>query len=136
MSDIDFGAISEALNDKMDRDTNNIESPRLPIFLVDVQYPTEENDWTWYRRYSDNWVEFGFRMTWNGAWTTVTLPVPMRDAFSYTCTAGGYRTDSSPYQQMTCFRNYTSTTVDMWSSDDTTSNAAAVRVYGCGIAAE
>ena len=46
MPDINIGEIAEALNDKMDRDANNIESPKLPIFLVDVQYPTAENNYT------------------------------------------------------------------------------------------
>lgn len=102
--------------------------------LVAFQAPSAGNNYTWYRKYASGWIEQGWRQTWSGAWTTVTLPVPMADA-NYTCTAGGYRTDSSPYQQMTSFRNYTTTTVDMWSSDDTSSNPAEVRVLVVGMAA-
>lgn len=55
----DEGTILEVLNNKMDRDANNITSPKLPVFLVDVQYPTAENSYTWFRLYSDGWVEQG-----------------------------------------------------------------------------
>lgn len=103
-------------------------------YVVAFQAPDPNNDYKWYRKYKSGWCEFGFRATWSGAWTTFSLPLTMADA-NYTCTAGGYRTDSSPYQQMTCFKNYTTTTVDIWSSDDTTANTAEVRVYGCGMAA-
>jgi len=102
--------------------------------IVSYMLPNTGNNYMWYRKYASGWCEFGFRATWNGSWTTFNLPLTMADA-NYTCTAGGYRTDSSPYQQMTCFKNYTTTTVDIWSSDDTSSNAAEVRVYGCGMAA-
>lgn len=102
--------------------------------LVAFQAPSAGNNYTWYRKYASGWIEQGWRQTWSGAWTTVTLPVPMADA-NYTCTAGGYRTDSSPYQQTTCFKNYTTTTVDMWSSDDSSSNPAEVRVLVVGMAA-
>ena len=102
--------------------------------LVAFQAPNAGNNYTWYRKYSSGWIEQGWRQTWSGAWTTVTLPVPMADA-NYTCTAGGSRTDGSPYQQMTCFRNYTTTTVDMWSSDDSSANPSEVRVLVVGMAA-
>ena len=48
MPDINVNELAEAINDKMDRDANNLESPKLPVFLVDVQYPTAENGYTWY----------------------------------------------------------------------------------------
>lgn len=63
MTDINVNALSEVINDKMDRDGNNIASPKLPVFLVDVQYPTAENGYTWYRKYSDGWVEQGGEQT-------------------------------------------------------------------------
>ena len=132
-NNITIGQLTETINDKMDRDGLNANTSW--IFVVSKQDPTPENGYTWYRKYSDGWVECGMQYTWSGAWTTISLPVAMRDANSYTCTAGGYRTDSSPYQQITCFRNYTATTVDIWSSDDTTSNPATVRIYICGMAA-
>lgn len=82
MADIDFGQLSEALNDKMDRDGNNIESPRLPIFLVAKQDPTAENNYTWYRKWSDGWVEQGgfLPKTSGDVQNTVVLPVEMASA--------------------------------------------------------
>lgn len=82
MADINVGQLAEALNDKMDRDANNIESPKLSIFLVDVQYPTAENNYTWYRLYSDGWVEQGGYATagqYNNG-TVINLPVTMANA--------------------------------------------------------
>ena len=135
MAQINVNAFSEALNDKIDRDMRNVDTSSGGDAVIEFQEPTAENNYTWYRKYASKWVECGMQYSWNGGWTTISLPVPMRDANSYTCTAGGYRTDSSPYQQMTCFKNYTATTVDIWSSDDTTSNPASVRIYICGKAA-
>ena len=131
-NNITIGKLTEAINNKMDRDGTNADTSW--IFVVSKQDPSSLNNYTWYRLWSDGWVEQGWRQTWNGAWTTVTLPVEMADV-NYTCTAGGYRTDTSPYHGMFNFKNYTTTTVDMWSSDDTSSNAAEARVYVCGMAA-
>ena len=83
MADIDFGQLSEALNDKMDRDANNIASPKLPIFLVAKQDPTSSNNYTWYRKYSDGFVIQGGRtgaVNGTDATTSVTLPITMSDA--------------------------------------------------------
>lgn len=80
MEEINVGEFSEALNDKMDRDGNNIESPRLPIFLVAKQDPTAENNYTWYRKWSDGWVEQGGYISANNVReisSAVTLPVPI-----------------------------------------------------------
>lgn len=87
MTDINVGQLSEAINGKMDRDGSNIASPKLPIFLVDVQYPTVENDYTWYRLYSDGWVEQGGKVTLNGTISssnkTVNLPIQMANTKYY-----------------------------------------------------
>lgn len=81
MTDINVGQLSEALNDKMDRDGNNIQSPRLPIFLVAKQDPSAENNYTWYRKWSDGWVEQGGQKTFssNTDSTTQNLPIAMSD---------------------------------------------------------
>lgn len=78
--DINVNALAEAINDKMDRDAGNITSPMLPVFLVDVQYPTADNDYTWYRLYSDGWVEQGGY----GNNTSITLPISMALPTQYT----------------------------------------------------
>lgn len=60
MSDINVGAITEALNDKMDRDGHNVQLPSAVI--VEKQDPGASNNYTWYRKYSDGWVEMGGSM--------------------------------------------------------------------------
>ena len=75
MSDINVGQISEALNDKMDRDAHNVQSPSAVV--IEKQDPTSANNYTWYRKYSDGWVEQGGITS--GAPATVTLLVEMAD---------------------------------------------------------
>lgn len=87
MPDINPGALTEALNNKLDRDVQNIATPSLPITLVAVQYPTAANNYTWYRKYSDGWVEQGGAVVGLTDWAnrTIELPVPMKDrGYSYT----------------------------------------------------
>lgn len=49
--------------------------------LVGVQYPSATNNYTWYRKYSDGWVEQGGISTTDGSNPTpITLPVEMVDA--------------------------------------------------------
>ncbi len=59
MSDINFGAITEALNDKADRDLNNM--------TANIDYVVESyNDGTnWYRVYKSGWVEQGAKFPTN-----------------------------------------------------------------------
>ena len=53
----------------------------VPV-LVAIQRPTAANDYTWYRKYSDGWVEQGGRIGLNT--TSVAIPVEMSDA-DYQC---------------------------------------------------
>ena len=80
MPDIDFGQLSEALNDKMDRDAHNVQSPSAVV--VAKQDPISDNDYTWYRLYSDGWVEQGGTKTYSNAdeIKTITLPITMFDS--------------------------------------------------------
>lgn len=58
---------------------------RVPT-LVAVQYPSAANNYTWYRKYSDGWVEQGGMDEANTYGTTakaITLPITMADG-SYT----------------------------------------------------
>jgi len=79
MSDINIGQITEALNDKMDRDAHNVQSPSAVV--VDKQDPTSENNYTWYRKYSDGWVEQGGHASsvpYGG--TNITFPIPFSNS--------------------------------------------------------
>lgn len=55
----------------------------VPV-LVAVQYPTADNDYTWYRLYSDGWVEMGGLVTSIASVQTLTIPVEMADTNYYT----------------------------------------------------
>ena len=82
MNDINIGAISEALNNKVDLPTN--DSQDGIDFVVDWQNPTADNSHTWYRRYKSGWVEQGgvasIIMNSSGATNNITLPIEMADA--------------------------------------------------------
>lgn len=79
--DINIGVITEALNNKVD-----LPNPTVPQdavdYVVEMQRPTAENNYTWYRKYKSGWVEQGGYIAANG--TTydnyaITLPVLMAD---------------------------------------------------------
>lgn len=98
MADINVGAISEALNNKADRDFNNtdIQSrfdnkantnlsniPSAYDYVVASQKPSSGNSYTWYRRYKSGWVEQGGQINPSVATNSgkvITLPVVMSDA--------------------------------------------------------
>ena len=51
------------------------------ISVIEKQDPTAQNNYTWYRKYSDGWVEQGgFAYDSNSTGKTVNLPVEMADA--------------------------------------------------------
>ena len=106
MADINVGAISEALNNKADRDLNNTDVqsrldnkadtdlsniPSAYDYVVASQNPTSANGYTWFRKYKSGWVEQGGRQYGNltatyGESTSfgiITLPVPMSNGNSY-----------------------------------------------------
>lgn len=102
MSDINIGQITEALNDKADRDLLNVDTGNGADVVIAYQKPTEANGYIWYRRYASGWVEQGGFATGSGSSRTsnaVDLPITMADA-NYTVTTthcSGTGTDTSNY---------------------------------------
>lgn len=85
MSDINFGAMTEALNDKADRDLNNMTANI--DYVVESKYPTTD-DPTWYRKYKSGWLEQGGRIApTTNASLTYSFPKPFLDS-DYTLTVG------------------------------------------------
>lgn len=82
MADINFGAITEALNNKVDLPMG--DSQDGIDFAVDWQTPTEANGYTWYRKYKSGWVEQGGYSDASSTSITVTLPVGMNNTL-YQC---------------------------------------------------
>ena len=86
MTDINVGAITEALNDKSDRDLRNVDNTAGADAVIEYQAPDPNNDYKWYRKYKSGWVEQGG--IWTGsmsagngsdAYAYVTLPITMND---------------------------------------------------------
>ena len=83
MPDIDFGRISESLNEKSDRDLRNVDTTAKADAVIDYQEPTAENGYTWYRKYKSGWVEQGGQHLWNKTCpnrVSITYPIPMANA--------------------------------------------------------
>lgn len=127
MADIDVGQLSEAINDKMDRDAHNVESPSAVV--IESQMPTADNDYTWYRKYSDGWVEQGgtFSGTF-GQYTTKTVSLPIEMVNTAYC---GFITS---YETGTNYTPHisakTTTTVTFSYVINTTANGATWLVCG------
>lgn len=47
--------------------------------VIEFQAPTADNNYTWYRKYADGWVEQGGQATTSQSGTTVIFPVEMAD---------------------------------------------------------
>lgn len=47
-------------------------------FVVESQFPTAENDYTWYRKYKSGWVEQGGIVS-GASYQTINLPIAMAD---------------------------------------------------------
>lgn len=97
--DIDINGINEALALKADTDFGNI--PNNVKYIVE----TWQSGTSWYRVWSDGWIEQGGYLSWNGAWTTLTFNRPFTTT-NYYINGGGYRSDSSPYQCMIDFKDW------------------------------
>ena len=90
MTDINVGAITEALNNKVDLPTPSTPQDAVD-YVVEKQDPTSANGYTWYRKYKSGWVEqggFASNLAWTGqgASKTITLPIVMNDS-NYTVSA-------------------------------------------------
>lgn len=74
----DTDTILEALNDKMDRDGNNLNQSAIDFdVVVEWQTPTAANNYTWYRKYASGWVEQGGTIPIGSATATLTYPIPL-----------------------------------------------------------
>lgn len=93
--DINVGAITEALNNKVDLPTG--DSQDGIDYVIDWQKPSESNGYTWYRKYKSGWVEQGGSSDENGSHANefvVTLPVEMANN-RYTVVALSYSQNNS-----------------------------------------
>ena len=82
--EVDIDEIATDLNGKADTDLSNVLSNI--DYVVESQFPTADNNYTWYRKYKSGWVEQGGIWTGslsasngNDARTNVALPIEMKD---------------------------------------------------------
>jgi hypothetical protein len=95
MVDINIGAISEALNNKTDRNMRNVDTGVKADSVIDYQEPTAGNGYTWYRKYASGWVEQGGKVgPLNNSNITVILPVAMANS-TYTALVTGQNADTA-----------------------------------------
>lgn len=83
---INVGKLSEALNNKTDRDLRNISTGSGADAVIEYQVPTAENNYTWYRKYASGWVEQGGRcnaVTYNNGTKNVNFLIEMADINYY-----------------------------------------------------
>ena len=88
MADINVGAITEALNNKVDLPTPSTPQDAVD-YVVEKQDPTSANGYTWYRKYKSGWVEQGGVLgSLNKSKITISLPVEMANTKYITLAAG------------------------------------------------
>lgn len=94
--DINIGAISEALNDKSDRDLRNVDNTAGADAVVEYQLPTAENNYTWYRKYKSGWVEQGGWLDGSTSYKTTEFGIPVQMANDkYTLTFATYNLEGA-----------------------------------------
>lgn len=94
--------------------------------VIEFQAPTASNNYTWYRKYADGWVEQGGLSTKE---VSISLPVTMSDT-NYTATAA-FNTTANDYISYTiCVASKTTTTILLKCQSNVVSNEAAWRVEG------
>ena len=97
MTDINIGAISEALNNKVDLPTPSTPQDAVD-YVVEKQDPTSANGYTWYRKYKSGWVEQGgivFPTATTPTRVPITLPVIMSSNVYSVQVTGGDNTASA-----------------------------------------
>lgn len=69
----------------------NVRTMGMTDYVIESQFPTAENNYTWYRKYKSGWVEQGGIQTgsqeavmgYDADLGTITLPVPMNSSDYY-----------------------------------------------------
>lgn len=129
MSDINIGAISEALNNKVDLPTPIVPQDAVD-YVIAMQSPTADNNYTWYRKYKSGWVEQGGQLnTLSTTAQTITLPIVMADTSYYAnANYAGTTSTTSPYSIWV--DGVTATTIRVRGTNSSAVNACKWQVCG------
>lgn len=131
------GLNAELFNDKADVTALNVAAAHV---VVEFQAPTASNNYTWYRKYADGWVEQGGcynssnTTVINAYKNTVTWAVAFADTH-YTVTAIGYSADDSAYAQDGVFESATSARTATTFTVAHESVVTQFNLMACGMAA-
>jgi hypothetical protein len=104
-ADINVGAITEALNSKVDL-VNGVPQDAVD-YVVAMQRPTADNNYTWYRKYKSGWVEQGGKISQSV--TSITMPVEMKDG-NYDCFVTYYKSTTNETAALNKYCTATQTT--------------------------
>lgn len=89
---------------------------------------------SWYRKYSDGWIEQGGRFTYSQT-NSGHAKLSFHTSFSntnYQIVGSGYRTDGSPNQGFATFRDFNTSYCNTAFWDDNSSNPGIINWYACG----
>lgn len=126
---IDVGQLSEAINDKMDRDANNAEDALKADYVIDYQAPTAENNYTWYRLYRSGWVEQGvIKVGFATSVYTFNFPITMADTMYEVMTT--VRDSLNTTAMSAKYNNETTTSVEVRCSYQSSQIEGNIRVTG------
>lgn len=94
----------------------NKKLPDTTVHIVETWIAEDGN--SWYRKYSDGWIEQGGYSVKAGASTTLTFPTAFIKATSYTVQAICYTPSGQGYMTELAVRNYTASTVRLESHEN------------------
>ena len=96
------GELTEAQNDKLDRDCQNVDTNSGADGVIEYQAPTSSNGYRWYRLYKSGWVEQGGITTSQSGNITINLLKTMSDT-KYTLLVATEDLDGNAYNATTAY---------------------------------
>lgn len=108
-------------------------------YVIETQFPTAENNYSWYRLYKSGWVEQGGYVSYTGSWInghidSVVLPIEFANT-DYRIMIG--RTQPADGNVLTSYdTNKTTTGFDIWSYAVNQSTAVASNWFAVGMSAQ
>lgn len=104
--------------------------------VIAFQAPTSENNYMWYRKYADGWVEQGCAAVKTGGnGVQVTFPVPLNTSNGYNVTLTMVNSDTSDVPYILCYYDQQSTGIKVTSRYANSVVARDFKWMVCGMAA-
>jgi hypothetical protein len=98
--------------------------------VIAFQEPTSANNWTWYRKYADGWVEQGGRQTGNNTYAAISIDLPITMANDqYYCNASIIWSSNTWYTDSTTPASLSGTSDVIGSICDKTTTGFKIQGY-------